>query len=420
MSFIMDLYQSLYVPRPTVTPEIYASLRPPVYEGAVAANDSSGQQLKEKAEQKTASARFEMLARNAKRPSAPAPAAMAAADSAPAPLDLAVGSGVNAMATAGAVGELFQYAIDQPVTVPRQKSAMLPIVNEAVEAEKVSIYNEVVQRKFPLNGLRLKNTTGLHLMQGPITVFDGSVYAGDARIEDLQPKEERLVSYALDLKLEVEPLQQGGTGELTSVRIRKGVLMISRRLLQTKVYNIRSKANDKRTIVVEHPFRTDWKLIEPPKAVERTPSVYRFQLVVNAGKTEKLVINEEQLTSESIGIVSADINALLVYSRNRVISPKVKAALEKVIELRNVISDLERRMASLTQQLGEITEEQTRIRENMKTVSQSSEIYTRYIKKFDSQETQIEVLREQLKKLRTEEATQRKQLEDYITGLDLE
>src|SRR2546426_12385147 len=35
ISFIMDLYQSLYVPRPTVMPEIYASLRPPVYETAI-------------------------------------------------------------------------------------------------------------------------------------------------------------------------------------------------------------------------------------------------------------------------------------------------------------------------------------------------------------------------------------------------
>ena len=37
-----------------------------------------------------------------------------------------------------------------------------------------------------------KNTSGLHLMQGPITVFEGSNYAGDARILDLQPNEERL------------------------------------------------------------------------------------------------------------------------------------------------------------------------------------------------------------------------------------
>jgi hypothetical protein len=421
MSFIMDLYQSLYVPRPTVVPEIFASLRPPVYEGGVGIPDS---EIAMQKEQRTPAARAESLGRSQRRangvvPSAPAPA-MAISENAS--LDLAAfrDSGVNAMATAGAVGELFQYAIDQPVTVPRQKSAMLPIVNGGVEAQKVSIYNEGVQRKFPLNGLKLKNTTGLHLMQGPITVFDGAVYAGDARIEDLQPNEERLISYALDMKVEVEPLLKNGTRQLTSIRIRKGVLVASQRLQQTKDYTIRNKAAEKRNVVVEHAFRPDWKLIEPPKPVERTPSVYRFQLAVEPAKSEKLSVNEEQITQESIGLIAADINALLVYSRNKVINPKVKAALEKVVEWRNTIGELERRSTLLAQQISEITEEQTRIRENMKTVSQSSEIYTRYVKKFDAQETQIEELREQLRKVRSDLESQRKQLEEYITGLELE
>ena len=33
ISFIQDLYQPLYIPRPVVQPELYASLRPQTYEG---------------------------------------------------------------------------------------------------------------------------------------------------------------------------------------------------------------------------------------------------------------------------------------------------------------------------------------------------------------------------------------------------
>src|SRR5207244_2213334 len=33
ISFKMDLYQPLYAPRPTVEPELFASLRPQTYEG---------------------------------------------------------------------------------------------------------------------------------------------------------------------------------------------------------------------------------------------------------------------------------------------------------------------------------------------------------------------------------------------------
>ena len=75
----------------------------------------------------------------------------------------------------------------------------------SIKGEKVSIYNPAVQAKHPLNGLKFVNSTKLHLMQGPITVFDGGVYAGDARIEDIAPGSERLISYALDLDTEVAP-----------------------------------------------------------------------------------------------------------------------------------------------------------------------------------------------------------------------
>src|SRR5262249_20969198 len=116
-----------------------------------------------------------------------------------------LGASVATAAAAEKLGDFFQYVIDHRVTLPRQKSALLPIVGKDVEAARVSIYNEGTQPKFPFLGLKLKNTSGLHLMQGPVTVFEGGTYAGDARIADPQPNEERLISYAVDLGTEVKP-----------------------------------------------------------------------------------------------------------------------------------------------------------------------------------------------------------------------
>jgi hypothetical protein len=55
---------------------------------------------------------------------------------------------------------------------------------------------------------------------------------------------------------------------------------------------MRNKADEKRVILIEHPFRSDWKLIEPSKLLERTPAVYRFQAVVAAGRGEKSLLPE--------------------------------------------------------------------------------------------------------------------------------
>jgi hypothetical protein len=86
-----------------------------------------------------------------------------------------------------------------------------------------------VQKTHPLLGLKFKNTSGAHLNQRPITVFEGGVYAGDTRVLDVQPNEERLVSYAIDLGTEVDPQNGPGTQKITSVRRKSMALRPSRK-----------------------------------------------------------------------------------------------------------------------------------------------------------------------------------------------
>jgi hypothetical protein len=121
-------------------------------------------------------------------------------------------SSVASLASASKVGELFQYTVPN-VSLPRQRSAMIPIVTDDVDVERLSIYNPAVMPRNPLYGARVKNTTGKHLLQGPITVLEGASYAGDARIDNVPPGQERLISYGVDLQVLVD----GSKGEDTDV-----------------------------------------------------------------------------------------------------------------------------------------------------------------------------------------------------------
>ena len=237
ISFVMDMYEPLYAQRPVVVPEVYAALRPQVYGQAM---ESAGEALKEARvqEDKRASGRADAAGGKAEAPAARQRALMAESPpapppaSAPSPAPLTLEQGVSAAAQATELGELFEYAISTPVSLARQKSAMLPIVNEAIEGAKVSIYNQRVHAKHPLHGVRLRNATALHLLQGPVTVFDGGVYAGDARLEDIPPGQERLISYAMDLKTEVEPVSEAEQRELVAVSLRKGTLVATHKAMR--------------------------------------------------------------------------------------------------------------------------------------------------------------------------------------------
>ena len=423
ISFQMDLYQPLYVTRPVVEPELFASLRPPTYQGAM--------QLREQAEDERAStgpagkpapgfagAQAKRLDANGAKDKAGEMGDMLRKMRSEA---IEVGKSVASAAAATELGDFFQYAIEQPVSLARQKSAMLPIVTQEVEGTKVSIYNQATHPKFPLLGLKFKNSTNLHLMQGPITVFDGASYAGDARIQDIQPKEERLISYAIDLGTEVEAINPNGTDRITNIKVNKGIIQATHKIQQSKIYNMKNRSEYDRTVIVEHPFRPEFKLLTPEKPSERARDVYRFEVPVKAaGGTAKLEVLEERDVQQSVNITNTDDQTIRIFLNHNVTSTKVKDALNQAIALKSKVADTQRDLAHLNTQLREITVDQARLRANLKEMPPTAAAYKRYLEKFDKQETEIEQLQGSIKSAQTREFQQKQALDAYLTGLTIE
>ena len=348
ISFKMNLYDPIYIPRPFVEPEVFASLRPPVYGGAMTPDE-----MKRIAEKGNLMPGQMMgmpgmgvgqmpMPQMPGMPMAPPGRALNAfqqqdlqnlqkalaegrdqnkltydelqrrrAEQAAQKADAKkVGSsvtgfnfkeGIQSVANADEVGDYFQYAIKDPISLPRQKSAMLPIIDQTIEGQKVSIFNESVHVKFPLLGLKIKNTSGQPLTQGPITVYDAGVFGGDTRILDVQPNEERLLSYALDQSTEVKTtIKQAPSPDLI-FRIGSDQLSARYYVRETKTYIVKNRSTHDRTLIVEHPIRKDWKLFEPKKPIEQTRDLYRFQVAVPAGKTISYEVVEDMPRVDNFG-----------------------------------------------------------------------------------------------------------------------
>jgi hypothetical protein len=429
ISFTMDLYEPLYAQRPVERLNQFSSLRPQAYgadlladvelrEGLGARRDAPvqvGRMVRSKMARNEKDARGAMGGEAPADAAAPAPQAPAATES----LSFELARNAVASAAAGEVGELFQYVIGTPVTLPRQKSAMLPIVNETVKGEKVSIYNQAVQAKHPLNGLKLVNSTDLHLMQGPITVFDGGAYAGDAKIEDLAPKADRLISYALDLKTEVAPETKGQPERLLSVKLIKGTMLVSNKYTRVRTYAIKNLDTKAKTVLVELPIDSSWKLVSPKEPSEKTRDVYRFAVKAEPGKPTTLKIEEEQIVSQSLGLANLDDNTVLFYMNQKEISPAVKAALQEVVKRKQALEKVVKERTQLDQQIVVIGQEQDRIRQNMGQLERNTDLYKRYVQKFGAQEDTVEKMREQIQKLSGEEIRLRQSLDDFLLKLDI-
>jgi hypothetical protein len=421
ISFKMDLYTPLFVPRPTVEPELFASLRPQTYSGNMGKDEATAREMKPGRPlddsklggvQGREIERLKRLAESGAIDSDLFEQALRAR--------MNLHQGVASAASAARLGDFFQYAIDKPVTLPRQKSALLPIVAKDIDARRVSIYNESVQARFPLLGLEVTNTSGLHLMQGPITVFEGSNYAGDARILDLQPGEKRLLSYAIDLGTEVDPKPHNDNGKLTQVKIVRGMVEATTKQRESKTYLIKNRNDKERTVLIEHPVRNDFKLVDTEKPAEIARNFYRFQVNVPAGKNRPLTVTEERYLRSSVALTNSDNDQIRLLLKSTVSSEKVKEALKQALTLREALAKTQRAMGEQQRQLKTITDDQVRLRANLREMPQTAAAYKRYLKKFDDQETDIENLQKEIKKLQGVEHRQHKELDDYLARLNVE
>jgi hypothetical protein len=441
ISFVMDLYQPLYVDRPEVKPELYASLRPRAYEQDLEKEYAqfrakSGEQLSEQ----QLRGQMQSMSRSANFPARATPPPGGAPTGAGMPGGLggarggerdrfasptergfvdSLGRSVESLAQAANVGELFRYQIATPVKLERGKSAMLPIVNESVKGEKVSIYNEQTQAKHPLNGLRLKNSTDLHLMQGPITVFDDDAYAGDAQIQDLPPGSERLISYALDLDTEVAPAVKQKPAALVSVRIEKGTLQTSYKYTRTKTYTIKNSGKKSKNVLIEYPIEQPWTLVEPKEPSEKTRAQYRFAVKAEPGKPATQEVTEEYTQREQIALTNLDDNRIGLFLSAPQVSDAVKNALREIVKRKTDIQQAGQKRQELERQISVIEQEQKRIRENMAQLPKDSDLFRRYVTKFTEQEDQVDALRKQTTAAIDEENRLKKALDEYLVGLNL-
>jgi hypothetical protein len=452
ISFKMDLYQPMYSTRPTVQPQMMAAIAPTFHNGQFTA---VGGVCLEKANPCAGLNGFGAQPAWGGYPgptngngvpqqfydniSAPTPQFRAAVppqmqQTMPqggyycAPESLMLGqdhlrctsNGVLADTTVTDLGDSFQYAIEHTVSVPRQKSALLPIVYKAMQSDKVSLYSPQTHAKYPLLALRLKNTTGVHLMQGPVAVFEGNGYAGDAQMPELRPDEERLVSYALDLGTEVATSWAPITNKLVSLRLHKGTATATSTQREKATYTVKNRGPTDRVVLVEHAVRPGYKLVSEQQPRERAKGLYRFEVKVAAGKTAQLQVVEELDVQQQVGLDAFNLDWLRYYVECEFANAQVKPALEKILTFTEKWMTIRQEMVPLQHKHAKLTAEQEKLRNLLKDTPVKADAYKHYLTKFDTQDAELEKLKKQIDDMESVVGKYFRECTEYARSLDLE
>jgi hypothetical protein len=333
-------------------------------------------------------------------------------------------SGVTAAATGAQVGDLFEYHIDQAVTVKHDRSGLIPILQTRMEGERVSIYNEEARKDRPMGGLRLKNTSVLTLEGGPITVIDGDAYAGEALMERLKPGEERFISYAVDLGTLVDTTSKQERERVFLVKAVKGSFQAHYYKTEKKNYILTNQTDQARVVFIEHPVRKDWKLTDDTaKPFERTASVYRFRIELGPHATVEFPVREQLPLMDTYAISNLTRNDMELFVTQHYLDESSRLALEGILTIREKIGAQDVRLAAADREIAEISADQSRLRENIKALKDTAEarqLIARYVAKAGDQESRIEQLTADRKTVVEERARLQEEMDKAIKALSLD
>ena len=413
ISFISRLYEPRYLQRPEAELAEDQALAPVVDTGTldeekdvraagIVGGAATGNRL----------ARFKSMA-------APAPPAPAAAPAPASDMVMVTNSSIAAPATARELGELFEYRIATPVTIRKSESAMLPFLQDKIAARKLLIYSDE-SSAHPLNAAEITNSTGKTLAGGPITVFDAGGYGGEALMETVKTGDKRLLSYAVDLGTRITT-QFDTKGEVVrEAHMNRGLFTTITAARETKTYSIRNVDQKAKTLIIEHPARPEYTLLER-KATEKTANAYRFEVKLAPGATEKFPVTEERVYASSFAITSLTPDVLVTYVQNKSLSDIARKQLGEIVNRKRQIADNDAERHRVEAQINTMVRDQDRIRQNINSLNhvagQEGQVQ-KYARQLADQEGQLASLRDHQSELERKNAALQSELNSLIEKME--
>ncbi|HLJ18631.1 MAG TPA: hypothetical protein VKU84_00450, partial [Stellaceae bacterium] len=315
------------------------------------------------------------------------------------------------------------FRIPVPVTIESGHTALVPLVDRDVPAERLSLLQPATSTLHPLAAVRLTNDTASGLPPGVVTLYEqtpqGAAYLGDARLAGLPASESRILSYALDDKTKILR-DDDAANLLTKGTIAEGVLHLTRSERQSVHYTIAGPKTEARRVIVEQPTMPGWTLVEPAgKAVEETANAYRVAIDVKPGETQSVRFTLERPLEDTLRILDIDDEQLGAFVKDTALAPAVRIALGELARLRRVVADKKAAAERIDAVIAWNTDDQSRVRANLERVDKESALHKRYIEKLADEETRIEGLQAERAKAADDTRAAQAAVDAYIAKLSL-
>ena len=182
--------------------------------------------------------------------------------------------------------------------------------------------------------------------------------------------------------------------------IANGVLTLSYVQNLESSYTLKSQLGKDSVIYLDHPRAQNHELAEPAKGEDEVDGHHRFRVELKAGETKEFKVRERQEVSNVVQLLGTPADTIRFYFQQRYVSAKAKLLLEQLLQVQGQISGLKARENELMQERARLTEDQTRIRQNLQVLRESAgelEMRKKYLARLEQAETRLEAIRDEAK-----------------------
>ena len=316
-----------------------------------------------------------------------------------------------------AFDDFFEYALTQPVTIHKNESAMVPILQQELPAEHVTLWSEKEGK--PLRAVWLENKSKLTLDSGSFSIFESGEFAGEGLLDPIHPGEKRLLSYATDQAVRVKVADRDIRRTLHHVQIREGSVVETTMNIASVTYSATNSADLDRDVLIEHSRANNgWMLDGDLKAAETTPNLYRFKLPVAAHSTATLEVRERGPATTRVTLnANRNQTGYLLDLVKR--APDALDKLKPVIDAETALADLDRRIAESKKTEESAAADEARDRDNL-TALKGNEAAKRFVEELNRAEDQLQAAQKQTAELEQLKKAAVEKLNELIAGISFD
>jgi outer membrane protein OmpA-like peptidoglycan-associated protein len=320
-----------------------------------------------------------------------------------------------------------RYELGEPVTIRKNSSSMVSILNKPIGAHDVYLFrpdaNAPGSHRHPFRAVRLVNDSGFMLEPGPIAIFARGSFVGDSMLGRLAVGETAWVPYALDGATTVTAETDENERPIRIVSIQRGVMTVENAGVRITKYSIATGRDPAKQIYIRHDKASGYTAKDLPPGTQDRGDSYLVPLPVQAQKTSVLTIEERQPRRSTLQLLDAGATEIGLYVEGSHLAPALVERMKAATALRKEMGALEESIEAHRSRLLDLADRAGELRENLKSLDKvrgADDVKRKLVASLSQLTTESDAIARKLGLDSEALATARSKLQDSLRELTLD